>query len=414
MINMRSRYKRAAALVVERVISALLFPVRTRASQPPSVAPARILVVRCDHIGDAVMATPALRHLRDAFPDAHISLLAGPWAAVAFRESLLVDDVIVYATPWWIAARGQNRVAQLQAWIKLPSIIRALHSRHFDLAIDLRGDLRQIMFFLAMPRAARRVSSDRTGGTAMLSEWWPHDPTRHEVEKSLAIADVAIRGAGINVETLGEGAPGAPALELPPAPLPHGLQAEIEAASGPAGYVALAIKGNAPNKSWPLARAAELVRRLHDTQGFGTVFIGGPADAAAGDQLRVATNGLALNTAGRCSLRETVAVCAGAAVSIAVDSGPMHLAAASCTPVVALFGPTDPEFYNPWTRTAAVAGPMAPCGCTGQQCSRLHESGAALQGDAPCMSAISVDHVLQHITDVLDLHRLPVVTRSLS
>ena len=411
---MRSGFKRVAAILVERTIALLAIPLRLRAPQPPSGTPARILVVRCDHIGDAVMATPALRNLREAFPDSSITLLAGPWAADAFRESSLVDDVMVYATPWWCAARGQDRAAQLRAWRKLPSVIRALRARRFDLAIDLRGDLRQITFFLAMPRAARRVSSDRTGGTTMLSDWCTHDAAQHEVMKSCAVADVAIRGAGVQPQARVDGVPGLPPLELPIASIPAPLQREIETASGPAGYVTLAIKGNAPNKSWPLARAAELVRRLRDTHGLGTVFVGGPADTAVGHQLHVATDGRSLNTAGRCTLRETVALCAGAVVSIAVDSGPMHLAAASSTPVVALFGPTDPALYKPWTRTAAVASAMAPCGCTGQLCSRLAANGDTPQGEPPCMSAITVDHVVQRLHEVLDSHRLAFVTPSLS
>src|SRR5579872_3412107 len=101
---MRHRGKRAAALVVDRALSILAPLVAPRHATSLPTAP-RVLLVRCDHIGDAIMATPVLEPLRAALAPSRLDVLAGPWATSLFEQHPAVDHVIPYATPWWLAAR---------------------------------------------------------------------------------------------------------------------------------------------------------------------------------------------------------------------------------------------------------------------------------------------------------------------
>jgi hypothetical protein len=108
MIPMRSRGKRAAALAVDATLG-VLAPMLTRGPTPAVVPPSpRVLVIRCDHIGDAVMATAVLRPLRDSLRPATLDVLAGPWAASVFEGHPAVDRVLRYAAPWWAARSGAS------------------------------------------------------------------------------------------------------------------------------------------------------------------------------------------------------------------------------------------------------------------------------------------------------------------
>jgi len=69
-------------------------------------------------------------------------------------------------------------------------MIRQIRAARYDVGIDLRGDLRQITFFLALGGMPIRVSSDRTGGARLLTHVWPHDAALHDVEKNLAMASL--------------------------------------------------------------------------------------------------------------------------------------------------------------------------------------------------------------------------------
>ncbi|HKC42117.1 MAG TPA: hypothetical protein VKC15_21420, partial [Gemmatimonadales bacterium] len=99
------------------------------------------------------MATAVLGPLRRHLQPERLDVLAGPWAAAVFRTHPAVDEVIEYAAPWWCAARGMPRRARMEGWSRLPRIVWTLRSRHYDIAIDLRGDLRHILFFLALGNA---------------------------------------------------------------------------------------------------------------------------------------------------------------------------------------------------------------------------------------------------------------------
>lgn len=382
MIRMRSGAKRAAANLADaalRLLAPLLVTGRSTGVVPPNP---RVLVIRCDHIGDAVMATGSIAALRRALNPARLDILAGPWAAPLFEQHSAVDSVLTVETPWWLAARGASRASRLRAWTALPGIVRRLRSARYDVAVDLRGDLRQILFFVALSRAQVRVSSDRTGGTALLTRTWRYDAAQHEVAKDFAIMGLL-------------GASGPPAL-APPAldPLPTALAEAVAGAAGPNGVLAIATRGTEPNRAWPAANAAQLLRAVRAELGLGAVYVGTQADRATAEE--ISTLGADLtNLAGRTTLREALAVFRASRAAVTVDSGPMHLAALAGTPVVALFGPGDPAECRPWGTTSVVACTTAPCGCEHPTCD-YEASGAGR-----CMRNLQPETVLHQLRSVL-------------
>ncbi|MDB4878851.1 MAG: ADP-heptose--LPS heptosyltransferase [Gemmatimonadetes bacterium] len=331
-------------------------------------------MVRCDHIGDAVMATGVITRLHEALAPERLDVLAGPWAASLFEMHPAVDETIVYAAPWWSKVRGAGLRARLLGWMALPGIVRRLRRSRYDIAIDLRGDLRQILFFLALPGARQRASSDRTGGVALLTHVASY-AARHEVESNAAV----LRALGIEGDVT-------PAVRSD-VPLAAGEEDELRATSGAHGFLALALGSNKPKQGWPVPEAAALARAAR-SRGLGVVFVGGAAEHDIGEAVRSLAGVPVLNLAGRTSLPQTVSVLARAAATVSVDSGPMHLAAAAGGPVVGLFGPTDPALYRPWSIRAGVVRADVRCECTMPACDYT-------EGPGRCMRTLPAARVLE-------------------
>ncbi len=381
MIHMRSRGKRLAALAADAAAAAIAPLITRRSHEARLPASPRVLVIRCDHIGDAVMASTVLQPLRTALGASTLDMLVGPWAAPVFARHPAIDRLLTYATPWWLAARSASATDQRAAWARLPGIVRQIRSGRYDVGIDLRGDLRQIVCFLALGGMPIRVSTDRTGGRRLLTHSWPFDPSPHEVEKDFAIAGLL-------------GAKGPPQLNVPPpAPSPAWIRTTLLETFGGLDYVALALRGSKPNRGWPPVHAATLVDALRDQCGLGSVYVGTAADAPLGNSIAGAARAPMLNLAGRTSLPELLAVLHDAAAVVAVDSGPMHLAAAVGVPVVALFGAGRPQ-YGPWSELADTVTLGPPCGCPDHAC-------RFTGGPGRCMDELTPDIVLTAVRRAL-------------
>ncbi len=371
MIPMKSRSKRAAAIVVDAMLRGIA-PILVGGGNAPSLpANPRVLLIRCDHLGDAAMATAVIGPIRWALNASRLDVLAAPWAAPLFEHHPAVDGVITVATPWWLAARGAQRSSRLNAWRLLPKVIRQIRTGRYDVGIDLRGDLRQILLFLVLGRCAERVSSDRTGGARLLTRVAPYQDAQHEVEKNVAVARLL-------------GVDGDVALEPPRLPeLPPMAEESLRSVAGPRGYITLSVRGTKRNRTWPAHHAAMLVEHVAANLGLGTVYVGGEEDRKIAEEIATASPAPMAVLAGRLSLLQSLAVIAGARAAVAVDSGPMHLAALVDTPVVALFGPADPVKYRPWTSRSEIVALRAPCGCVDPDCLFTSSGSGACMAELP-------------------------------
>lgn len=380
MIRMRSRGKRAAALVADATLS-VLAPMLTRGSAAAVVPPSpRVLLIRCDHIGDAVMATAVLRPLREALRPATLDVLAGPWAAPVFEGHPAVDHVLRYAAPWWSAVRGASVQERATHWAELPRVLRRIRGNRYDVGIDLRGDLRQIALFLGLGGMPVRVSSDRTGGRNLLTHIWKYDASLHEVEKNAAIAALL-------------GATGRPRLDVVASDAPDALRLILPDVAA-RGYAVLALRGSEPNRAWPAAAAVAVVDAMFKEFGLTSVYLGGAGDVSFGAEVAGLAGAPIANLAGKTTLAEALTVLRHAMVTIAVDSGPMHLAAAVGTPVVALFGPGNPAEARPWSDNAQILSAGAPCGCVHPRCDYT-------DGPGRCMRAIDPEMVIATVRTIV-------------
>ncbi|MFD0667487.1 glycosyltransferase family 9 protein [Ramlibacter sp. MAHUQ-53] len=293
----------------------------------------RILVIATRQIGDVLLTTPLVRAARRRWPEARIEMLGFQGTLGMLAGNPDIDACI--ETPARLGWGGFWRLAR-QLW------------RRYDLALVTQpGDRAHALGWLAA--RTRSGLLPEAGG----SNWWKRALLDH------AVTIAGDRGAvHVTVEKLAlldpwlAGPPRVPQV-VPPAAAP--LPAELAARLRP-GYVALHAPSMWEYKQWPLAHYAEVVRALlaRDIQ---VVLTGsaGQRDQACIEPLRALAEPPALvDASGWLDFRQLRTLLEGAAVYVGPDTSVSHLAAATGTPTVALFGPTNPLRWAPWPAKAAA------------------------------------------------------------
>lgn len=339
--------------------------------------PRRILVVKVDHLGDAITATPALRALRDAHPEATIDLVLSPSVAPLFRGTPLANRVLAYESP---AFRRGGSPPDASA----PPLHEIVRER-YDTIVELRGD-RNTLALAFRTGAARRV--DR--GTVRLRDWigrrlFSNRHARsplHEVETNFAIVGPLLQDAGAAQ------APGPiPEIRVA-AEADRSMRAALESAGlDPAApFITLHPGAAWRPRAWRAERFAELADRLAASHGLPFAVVGVADERDIERAMRAAVREARVAWLfGVLSLPETAALLRASRLLIGNDSGLAHLAAACGTPVIALFGPQDPRRFAPWsarTRTLHHRVPCFPCDQT-----------ICVRPELPCVNLIEVAEV---------------------
>jgi heptosyltransferase-1 len=255
--------------------------------------------------------------------------------------------------------------------------------RHaFDIVIDLQGLLKSAVW-VGLAKSQRKVGFDRTreGSWRVLNERLPpYDPDRHAVLRYLDVARYL-------------GAPeGPPRFRFPPLPTVD-VHARFPAAQG-RPLVVLHPGARWPTKIWPAALWREAARGLLDLDAAVAV-TGSAADRDLADAILAGLEGPVLNLAGRTTLLEAVSWLKEAALAVTADTGPMHLAAAAGTPVVALFGPTAPWRTGPFGQGHQVLRLELECSpCFRRSCP-----------EPRCLTELAPDAVLAACRKVLSSRR---------
>ncbi|OQW96082.1 MAG: lipopolysaccharide heptosyltransferase II [Verrucomicrobia bacterium A1] len=330
------------------------------ASADPAAAAPAVLMVGVNWIGDAVMSMPAVQAWRALNPAARLTMLVKPPLAPLWRMHAAPDDV---------AAIEPGSLGAVRTGL-------ALRARHFDRAYILPHSFRAAWIAawsgaperIGLPGLARgllgvRVVQSRSG------------PDR--AHQQFEYLDLLL-GPGAAA------APEPPRLRIPPE---AAASAARWLAGLPAGPRVAMMSGAArgPAKRWPVERFAEAARRLAADHGCAVIALGSPAEAADAAAIAAAAGGRGLSLAGRTDISQWAAVLAGCALAVSNDSGGMHLAAAAGTPVVAVFGRTDPG------RT----GPLGPlCDVVQAPGARSRDIGREDEDAVRRLAAVTVDEVM--------------------
>ena len=301
----------------------------------------RILIIKPSSLGDVVQALPTVNLIRRRFPDAHISWLINAELSALLKKCPVIDDRIEF----------QRRNSG--SWLPL---LRRLRRERFDLVVDLQGLLRSGLFAFATGAARRIGLCDAREGARLFHTEVVKVPRAHAVERYL----LAARHLGC-----ADGPIEFP-LGLPNAPREN--------------WIAINPSARWKTKLWGVENFRALVNRLPAER---VVFTGSAVEA---DWINRLADGRR-SVAGKTDLFELCELYRRCAVVITNDSGPMHVAAAVGTPVVALFGPTDPALTGPHGKQHVILR-------SGISCSPCLKPYCTHKPEFECMTLITVEQVL--------------------
>lgn len=345
--------------------------------------PRRILLLRLERIGDLVMALEAIGDVRALAPAAQIDLVVGSWNAALAQAAPGVSSVETLDAEWLSRDGGG---------LGMPALLRAAWSwrrRRYDLAINFEPDVRSNL--VAAASGAARIAGWRSGGGGpVLDVALDYDPSAH---------------TSINARRLVQAAFGRtpPESSAPLLKVPEVATAAAAAILRPATgrpLVGVHLNGGRAIKQWPPERFAEVAMRLADSRGAAIVATGGPEDRGLiADLQRALAPRLVIDASVADNLLTSVALLGQLDLLVTGDTGPMHLAAAVGTPVVAVFGPSDPARYATRGSVDRVVRIDLPC----SPCNRIRRPPARCVGHTPdCLAGISVDDVFAAASAALD------------
>jgi heptosyltransferase I len=306
----------------------------------------RLLIVRLSAMGDVIHTLPAVHALREAFPQAHIGwLIDERWAELLCtpgssrrgrRSSLrpLVDEVHAVNLKTW--GKSLFSVSTLQ---RVATVWNDVRDVHYDAAVDLQGAIRSAV--LARLSGARVVYGAAEPRESPASLWYTRKVIargRHVIEQNLSIVEGLV---GREMRRLAEGN----VCDLPSDPR---AEARIEQGLAEQGVHDFAILNPGAGwgaKRWPAERYGEVARGLAG-MGMCPLVNYGPGEEDLSRGVLAASGGQARPTKG--TITELIALTRRARLFIGGDTGPLHLAAALRVPVVAIYGPTDPERNGPY------------------------------------------------------------------
>lgn len=317
--------------------------------RPQSFSPKRILVIRLDLIGDLVLSLSVVHLLKRTYPDAEIDLLALPSSAKIATSDPDLSEIIAYDPNIW---RRPQALLRPGNWRALWALRKRLHTRQYDLALSVFGNWATLLAVVS--GAIRCVGFAGEAYAGFLTDSMPgrhwEDPgvPLHEIDYCLQLAQIA--GASISPDDR------IPHLAVDPQArqeieqllLQEGIQADRK-------LIACHVSSNnGQSKRWPVPYWATLIDRLMREDGNSVVLTGAQNDLPLIDLILRHTHEQPVNLAGKTSLTQLAALLQRADILITGDSGPMHIAAAVGTPLIAIHGPTNPAHSGPLSPKATI------------------------------------------------------------
>ncbi len=333
----------------------------------------KFLIVRLGSLGDVIHGIPAAAALRRRFPHARIDWLVDPRYAELVDLVECIDKPIAFDPRDLRIGGGRGR-----------SILKDLRAVHYDAVVDLQGLLKSAVL-------GRLVGATRTIGfprahlrepLARLFYTDAPDPgaAAHVIEKNLGL----LHPLGVSDR----------AVHFPLRIPRTDTIATVADRFGPDGFAILNPGAAWPNKRWPAAHFGAVAASIRREHGWRSVVLWGPGEEALAASVAAASQGAA-EVAPPTTITDIVGVARAARLMVSGDTGPLHVAGAAGTPIVALFGPTDPQRNGPWAARDVTLSRGADCSCPYERrCRRA----------VPCIEDIAPDDVVQAIRRRVSVH----------
>jgi len=311
------------------------------------------LIVRLGSLGDVIHGIPVAAALRQEFPSARIDWMVDP-RYVELLDLVQGIDRRIAVDPRAIRHREGRR--------RFREMLRELRRADYDAVIDLQGLLKSAMLARSV-RARKTIGFPRRHLREPFARLFytvapdPGDAT-HVIYKNLALL------APLKVEDRRVRFP----LEVPRSSTVLQVANRFE----PDGYVLINPGAAWPNKRWPPERFGEVASAIVRDFGWRSLVLWGPGEQEIAHRV-VAASGGAAEPSPPTTIADIVGVARGARLMISGDTGPLHIAAAVGTPIVALYGPTQPERNGPWGLNDIAISRVSQCSCVYERTCRKTE-----------------------------------------
>jgi lipopolysaccharide heptosyltransferase II len=336
--------------------------------------PKRILILLHGSIGDVTRALPLAHLLRKGFPQASVTWAVEPSSLPLVQNYPAVNDVLLFDRRRW--------------WSELLPFLRKVRAKRFDLVLDLQRHLKSGLIG-RWSGAPSRVGFNRSDSKEF--NWLFNNHFIPAMGDSVPKLDHYLKFA----EYLG--------IASDPVEwhfkLTEAEEASVDRLLTPVKrrYAVLFVGSRWESKLWFPDQVADCARALRDHYQLDVVLLGGKDDQVLAQQAMNNPGCAAINLVGRTTLREAIGIIARATVAVGPDTGLMHIAAAVGTPVVSLWGATNPARTGPFGLAHLVIQGRAPCApCYLRRCSigRI------------CMRSISVGEITAKVGETLSGSRL--------
>lgn len=336
----------------------------------------KVLVIRLSSLGDVVLATPVVELLKKHHPDAEVDFLVKREYSELLQGNKNISRIISFDS------KGTHKGLK-----GLLAIVGELKEEGYTYLVDLHGNLRsRIITGLLANSKTLRYKKQVLQRRMLL--WGLEPPTIHTVKaycSSLSSLDVEI--------------------DFIPLPSIRISQEEDDVASGLLRTFeisdGLLLTGLNPGAKWATKRwteegFVEVGKKAISELGGKVLLFGGPDEKGLCERIAGSIGEGALSVAGKTGLKEAAALIKRCNVFVTNDSGPMHIATAVGTPVVAIFGPTVQGFgFSPLGKSVVVEKELKCRPCS------LHGSERCPKGHFECMKGISVDTVFEKIKEIV-------------
>jgi lipopolysaccharide heptosyltransferase II len=335
-----------------------------------------LVILRLGALGDVANTLPAAAALRRALPDAHIVWIVEDASRDLVAASGIANDVILFPRRA-LAAHFRRPWTWHSGLAEFCSFIRMLRARRYDCILDFQGNLKSglITLLSGCPAKIGFARGHCREGNWLFSNLQavPARKRMPRAEKNAALAQVV-----------------QPELELAPVPMPVNAERAAVAAAfaaefparGPLVLLHPGASAFGEFKRWPPDRYGALAARLAERFNARCAVTWGPSERALAEEVVAASKGAA-RLAPVLDIPGLIELLRLADVVVAADTGPLHLAALLQRPVVAIYGPKDPEIYAPYGTRCEMVRADLPCSpCQKRSCDH-----------GRCMKGIAVDQV---------------------
>jgi len=390
MIKIQNKKHYFLAILFDLILKNLIwfFSIINLYKKPKSISEIKvrkILIIEQEPLGDAIMATSVFRHLRKKYPDSKIDVFTGVWARDVFKNNPDINETITCNTPW---AFSQS-VLSFKGFLGhirflCNNYVSEIKNRKYDLAIDLRGDIRNIFFFMVLPGIPVRISYARTGGSYFLSCSHEFVPDQHEIDKNFKLLECLSistedRNPVIYPDKLDE-------QYVEDVLLKHEVKNDSKIA---------VIHPGAGNslRFWPTERYIKVAKYLSE-KGFKIFLTGTEKEKILTSKIKKKFP-VAVELSGMLSIPQMVSLLRRTNILICPDTGIMHLASCTKTLTITLIGPGDPQQIGGYGNNFIFVDKQFPCRpCIQNKCIKTTED----YGPGACIEAIEVSDVI----DVID------------